>query len=201
VTADSGSNGTGAWQPAFPGQRRPFAPGHTVSMVTGTQSPRRVGPLAAEIEADLLADPDTPEWVRRPQFAEARAAYARSCAIVRMLSDHLDTIDVVAALTELTTGIETEERTKTKTTRRTAARRVASVLSELHRAETRSNSLRRELGLTPASAARLGRDLSQSRWYQAATPLDRRLAEIEAQRQAAIPAAAPNGTAQHPREA
>jgi hypothetical protein len=47
-----------AWVPAFPSQRPPFAPGNEVAATYhGAYSPRRVDPLAAELVAVVLDDP------------------------------------------------------------------------------------------------------------------------------------------------
>lgn len=166
----------------------PFEPGHTKSTVHGAASPRRVEPLASEIEAELFATEGVPEHLRRPEFRASVAAWARSEAVVRLLWEWLTGQDVEAALTDVTRSAETEETGKGRTSRRSVSRRVGSVLDQLHRAEMRAASMRRALGLDPLSAGRLARDLSQSRWYQAASPLDQALDRIEADRQAAIEA-------------
>lgn len=162
-----------------------FTAGHTASLVHGGRSERTIAPLADEIAAELLTAETTPDHLRRPEFASAVRAWARAEAVVALLWRWLDGQDIEASLTDTVTTEETEEHTKRRTTRRSVSRRVASVLGELHRAETRAASLRRELGLSPLSAGKLARDLSQSRWYQGASPLDKRLAQIEAERQAA----------------
>lgn len=164
----------------------PFEAGHTKSTVHGATSPRRVEPLAAEIEAELFATEGVPEHLRRPEFKAAVAAWARSEAVVALLWRWLADQDVEAALTDVTRSAETEETSKGRTSRRSVSRRVGSVLDQLHRAEMRAAGMRRALGLDPLSAGRLARDLSQSRWYAGATPLDRALDRIEAERQAAI---------------
>lgn len=105
-----------------------------------------------------------------------------------LLWDWLAAQDVEDALSDVTTTEEAEERRKGRTTRRTVSRRVVSVLDQLHRAESRAASLRGKLGLDPASAARLAKDLSATRWYQGATPLDRALDKIEADRRQALEA-------------
>jgi hypothetical protein len=57
------------------------------------------------------------------------------------------------------------------------------VVDQLRRAESIASSLRSKLGLDPASAARVGRDLALARHLSAgATPLDDALAEIERRR-------------------
>jgi hypothetical protein len=163
----------------------PFEPGHTASLLHGARSERTIAPLAEQIAAELLAAESTPAHLLRREFAAAVQAWARAEAVVALLWRWLDEQDIGEALTEVTSAEETETHGKRKTTRRSVSRRVASVLGELHRAETRAASMRRALGLDPLSAGRLAKDLSASRWYQGATPLDRKLDQIEAERQAA----------------
>jgi hypothetical protein len=186
-------NGPGHGGPAREYSWEPFAEGHTKSVVHGARSERTVSELAGQIEAGILADESVPDWVRLPQYAGARAAYARSLAIVERLTAWLDSQDIETVLTDKLSTEETEVRTKTRTTRRSTSVRIISVLDQLHRAETRANSLRRELGLTPTSAAALTKNLSQSRWYQSASPLDRALEQIEAERRRAIEAGGDDG--------
>ena len=171
--ADPDSQQAAGWTPEFDGQRPPFRPGHEQSLVHGAHSERHVGPLAAQIAAELLADPDTPAHLHESLFASSLIAWARAEAICQLLWRYLEgQDDIAAAMTEVTTGIETEEATNRKTTRKTAGKRVASVLDTLRRYETLAGNLRGRLGLDPASAARIGRDLAQRRHYDGATPLD-----------------------------
>ncbi|MGH3220231.1 MAG: hypothetical protein ACRDPY_16265 [Streptosporangiaceae bacterium] len=171
-------------------QRPPFEPGNTAAETHGAYSERRIAPLADEIARSLLEHPDTPPWIKEPAQAAVVAAWARAEAVVSRLWAYLDDQgDIVAALTEQTTSAETEEHGKTKTVRKSISRRVTSVLSELHRAETRAMNLRSRLGLDPLSRAKLMKDMGQARWYAGQTPLDRKLAEIEAERRQAIEAA------------
>jgi hypothetical protein len=185
VTAPDATAG-GDWTPEFPGQRPPFGPGNETAVVHGARSERTISDLAEKIEAGLLTDEATPDWVQLPRYAGTRAAYARSLAIVLRLTWWLDSQDIETVLTDKTTTEEVEEQRKGRTTRRSTSTRVISVLSELHRAETRTASLAKELGLTPASEAALTKNLSQASWYQAASPLDQALAQIEQDRHTAI---------------
>jgi len=166
----------------------PFEAGNSAAEVHGARSERRVDVVAERIAAELLADESTPDHLRRAEFGGALRAYCRAEAVVALLWGWLAEQDLGEAMADVTRSAETEESRKGRTTRRSVSKRVESVLTQLHRAESRSNSLRRELGLTPAAAGRLARDLSASRWYQGSSPLDRRLAEIEAERQAALEA-------------
>lgn len=82
---------TGTWAPAFPGQRKPFAKGHTFSMVSGVNSERVVAPIADEIAAKVLSDRYWP-WLAHPLMAGLVRDYARALARLRLLEEHLEEI-------------------------------------------------------------------------------------------------------------
>ena len=172
-----------AWTPEWDGQRPPFPPGHEMSLVHGARSERKVGPLAAQIAHDLLTGPDVPPHIREPMFAASVQAWARSEAIIRLLWAWLEERDVMAGLASATTTTEDETQAKGKITRKSVTRSVASVIDTLRRYEVHAANLRSKLGLDPASAARVGRDLALARHMNVgATPLDDALAEIERRR-------------------
>ena len=167
----------------------PFTEGHTRSTLSGYRSERQIAPLAAQIEAEELAKPGCPPYLHEASFRHTLSAWAWAEAIVRLIRAWLAEQDVTAWLSEHEEHEETEERTKDSTTRRGTLRRIQSQLDALHKAETRADTLRRRLGLDPAAAAKISRDLSQSRWYAGAvSPLDQALDRIAAERQAAIEA-------------
>jgi hypothetical protein len=169
------------WAPEFSGQRPPFAPSNDAAVVHGARSERHVGPLAAQIAAELLADPDTPPHLREPLFASAVQAWSRAEAVCRLLWAWIEGKDIMTALTDLATATEDEETAKGKTHRRSVTRHMPSVLDMLRKYEAQAANLRGRLGLDPASAAKVGRDLAARR-YMDATPLNAALAEIEEQR-------------------
>jgi hypothetical protein len=72
---------------------------------------------------------------------------------------------VEAALTEVTEGEESEERSEggLKAKRQMKSRRVASVVEQLHKHEVRAMQLRARLGLDPLSRARLGKDVASQK--------------------------------------
>jgi len=133
-----------------------------VSVTTGAWSPRRYGPLAERIAADLLAHPGTPKFLAEPSYRPAVDAWASAEAICQLLREWLAVQDIEAAMTELTEGSESEERDGPNVTRSMRSRRVASVLDQLHRHETRAMHLRVQLGLSPLSRARLGKDVTSA---------------------------------------
>ncbi|SDN51283.1 hypothetical protein SAMN05660199_00168 [Klenkia soli] len=162
----------GTWVPAFPGQRPPFEPGHTLSMQHGAWSPRRVEPLAAEMVAVVEDDP-TVTWLR-PVDRPALWAWARAEAQVQLLTEYL-----AKAAEETGDGVGDLD-----------ADRVQSAYLLLHRAEARATTGRTRLGLDALSRARLGRDT-------AATNVDmaRLMAELERQaKDGAAPTRVPPAT-------
>ena len=177
------ASGEDGWTPEFGGQRPPFPAGHEYSMVHGARSERKVGPLAVQIAQDLLTDPDVPPHIREPLFAASVQAWSRSEAICQLLWQWLTEHDVMAGLTSATTTTEDEEQVNGKVHRKSLTRSVASVIDTLRRYEVHAANLRSKLGLDPASAARVGRDLALTRHMSAgATPLDEALAAIEERR-------------------
>lgn len=140
------------WTPAFPGQRRPFAPGNLMSPTThGAYSPRKVDPLAREFVEVLLVDEDTPSYVKAAAYRAELWSLGRAEAQVQLIAEWLasrveDTDDGVGDLT---------------------SEAVRSAYLLLHRAESRAASSRTRLGLTPVSAARLGKHVAQGAAAQA----------------------------------
>ena len=130
-----------------------------MSLTHGARS-WRADVLAERVAADLLADPSTPPYLAETSYRDAVMAWAWAVAICRLLRDWLTRQDVESALAEITEGTETEDRAGPRVKRSMRSRRVASVLDQLHRHETRAMHLRAQLGLSPLSRARLGADLA-----------------------------------------
>jgi hypothetical protein len=131
--------------------------------------------LAEQLAAALLGDPSTPDYVKEPSYAASVAAWGQAEAEARRLRarwDELDRLDAAEAvdssLTEMTDTEEDEVRPSMGTMRRVSRSRQRESLSRaLHRAEMRARTLRADLGLTPLSRARLGRDVSAARFDMA----------------------------------
>ncbi len=172
----------GRWEPEFSGQRVPFVSGNEAAIVHGARSERRVGPLADQIARELLEHEETPEHLREPMFAPSVSAWARAEAVAELLFRHLSDQDLQAVMTDLTSTEEEERHTKTKTTRRGQTRRTGAALDQWHRASAHAATLRSKLGLDPASAARVGRDLAARRYLDGATPLSAALETMEKRR-------------------
>ena len=170
------------WTPQFPGQRPPFAPGNESAVVHGAKSERSVAPLAVQIAEELLEDAGTPDHLREPMFAPAVQAWARAEAVAELLFRHLGARDLQAAMTDTTSADEEERSTKGKTTRHSETRRTNAALDQWHRASAHAAALRSKLGLDPASAARVGRDLAARRYLDGASPLTAALETMEKRR-------------------
>jgi hypothetical protein len=129
--------------------------------VHGAKSPRKIAPLAAEIEQEARALPTWPAYLNEPTYAAAVVAWARSEAVCEVLWRWLAEQDVLAWLTEQTDGEETTDQpTPTRTRKISHSRRVASALDQLATWQTRAANHRSRLGLDPLSRARLGRDVA-----------------------------------------
>jgi hypothetical protein len=180
----------------------PFEAGHEVSLRHGANSPRRVGPLAAQYAEELLASEDTPEYLRAPRYRAAVMAYCRAAAACFLLLSYLDEQgDIAAMLTDTTVTDESELRTygrdggattddgdgdgggsatrapgngsKRRTARRTTSQHVASAFAELYRWEGRLAKASAMLGLDPASHARIGKDVTGARAFDLAAEIAR----------------------------
>jgi hypothetical protein len=138
-----------AWTPAFEGQRPPFQPGHELSLRHGAWSARHVQPVATGILQSVLDDPAC-EYLKAPRFAAELEAWATAEARVRLLETYIaklagDSGDGVGDLAD-------------------EATRAAWGL--LNRFEARAQSGRDRLGLSPAAASKIGRDLSLAQTTQ-----------------------------------
>ncbi|MBB5075833.1 hypothetical protein [Nonomuraea endophytica] len=134
---------TEGWTPRFPGQRPPFQPGHELSVRHGVYSLRKVDPVARELVAEVLADPEC-AYLGKPRWRGALEAWARAEAQVRLLMAYQEGLAEVSG-----DGVGD-----------LADERVRAAYALLHRAENRAARERSRLGLDPLSAARLGRDVA-----------------------------------------
>ena len=149
---------TGEWSPAFPDQRPPFAPGNVHAVHHGASRDRFVAPLAAEIEAELLASPHAP-WLAAPELAEDVHALAVAMAADQLLEGYLDRsmsfIDALDVLNDPDAGrAEVLE-----------ARAVLGAMERSRLMSGRAARLRTRLGLDPLSVATAP---PTAKWRQAA---------------------------------
>jgi hypothetical protein len=140
-----------------------FAPGNAVAVRHGIHSERLTAPLAVAIKEELLADPNLPEYLRQPQFAHSLDAYCWAQGQCIRLREYLAEMELKQALTDRTDTAETEDRDGGRTTRRSISKRLESAHEVARRYEIHAASLRSKLGLDPASAAKLGRNLAAAK--------------------------------------
>lgn len=146
--SDSQGTTPGGREPAFPGQRPPFAPGNELAITHGAWSPRKVDPLAQDLVERVLTDSSL-GYLKAPAFRPALFAWGRAEAQVQLLTEYLEERGKGGV------GDLEDERVRT-----------AYLL--LHRAEARADRSRARLGLDPLSRARLGKDVAQGKAADAA---------------------------------
>lgn len=132
-----------------PWQRPPFELGNELSLKHGSYSPRRVDPLTESILFSVLAEAEVPgastSYLAEASFRPQLWAWARTEARVQLVSEWL--MDHGGDL------VDTEGE----------AGAVRSAAKHLNRLEAHAQKLRAELGLTPLSRARLGRDVAATK--------------------------------------
>ena len=150
---------TGEWSPAFDGQRPPFAEGNTHAVHHGASRERFVAPLAAEIEADLLASTHAP-WLAAPELADDVHALARAEAVSRLLEAYLDRAPM-SFVEALNVADDPEASRKDAL----EAKAVLGAVERERQASGRAARLRTRLGLDPLSVATAP---PAAKWRQAA---------------------------------
>lgn len=138
------------WVPGFPGQRPPFAEGNELAVKHGATSPRKVDPVAQALAVELLAD-SAVEYLRAPRYASAVQAWALAEAKCALISAWVDGMPIALAA----------ESKQGQT----------SPLELLRKWEATAQTHRARLGLDPVSAARLGKDLAQTKQADVATEM------------------------------
>ena len=146
-------------------QARRIVAGNKLQLTHGAKDPERVGEIAGALMEALLNDPATDDYLRQPVMAYEVLAWAHAEAQARLMRDWLDASGLSAAMTE--TVLSAEEETPLgggRLSRKATSRKAASLMSELHKAETRAANRRIQLGLTPMSRARLGKDIASGQF-------------------------------------
>jgi hypothetical protein len=146
------------WTPAFPGQRPPFEPGHTVSLAHGARSPRVVDPLAAELLQSVLGNPDV-SYLQAAAYRPALRAWSVAEARAQLFGDAIATHGQCD-------GCE----------------RCAYWDERLRKWQSAAAGHRARLGLDPLSRARLGRDVAAASVDTAALMAQLHQAEQEERR-------------------
>jgi hypothetical protein len=127
----------------------PFRQGHELSLKHGAWSDRHVQPVATAILQTVLDDPQC-EYLNAPRFAAELEAWAVAEARCRLLETYIARL---AEGDDTGVGDLADEATR-------------AAWGLLHRCETRAQSGRDRLGLSPAAAGKLGRDLAMARSSQ-----------------------------------
>jgi hypothetical protein len=149
------------------GSGKPFEPGHQVSVRHGAYSERIRGPVAEQLAADLLADPAAPEYLRQTLWRYALRAWSYAEADLLLLQARRDELirqeGPDEPLVEETDVEESEHRPAMGAVARVSrTRQRESLQRALDRADSKARGLRADLGLSPAAAGRLGRDIANS---------------------------------------
>lgn len=143
-----------------------FQPGHQLSVTHGARSQRLLRPIAQALMDGLYADPTTPPYLHDPSYGSAVQGWAYAEAECYRLRSYIDEMTGTAdTLTERVTINETVQEGPDGIRRRSVQARIRSAQEALDRAERRADKLRSELGLTPLSRARLGKDISVMRRF------------------------------------
>ncbi len=146
------------------GPGKPFEAGHQLSVRHGAYSERMRGPVAEQLASDLLADPEAPEYLRQPRWRYALRAWSYAEADLLLLQARRDELirqeGPDEPLVEETDLEESESRPAMGSLSRVSRQRQRESLQRaLDRADSKARGLRADLGLSPAAAGRLGRDL------------------------------------------
>lgn len=150
TTAPDSTTGPDGWVPEFEGQRPPFQPGNpyvakqgnTLALKHGADSPARLNPVAEALVLELLAD-DATAYLHAPRYSAAVKAWANAEAKCMLISAWVD-------------GQPIEQAASSKQGQ-------TSPLELLRKWEATAQTHRSRLGLDPMSAARLGKDIAQTK--------------------------------------
>jgi hypothetical protein len=140
-----------------------FGPGNTIAVRHGAHSEQLMRPVAEVLKNELLSDPELPDYLRQRQFAHALDAYCWALAQCLRLREYVAQLELADALTDRTETDETEERDGGSVSRRSTSRRIESAQEVARKYEIHAANLRAKLGLDPAAAAKLGRNLAAAK--------------------------------------
>lgn len=127
------------WTPDFDGQRPPFQPGNQLSVTHGAYSSRRTDPIARRLLEEIASDPTT-SYLAAPKYHAQLWQWAQAQAKVEAISEYVDELPLDMAMDS--------DRGK------------ISPLDLLRKWMTTAQGLASTMGFTPASAARLGKDVA-----------------------------------------
>jgi hypothetical protein len=138
------------WVPAFEGQRPPFQAGNSLAVKHGIASAVMVDPIAQRIIDEILSDPST-GYLTQARFGPSLRQYALAQAKVELLTNWVDEMPM-------------DQQTY-------SGKGQTSPLELLRKWMATAQTWASRTGLDPMSAARLGKDISQSRQADAASLL------------------------------
>lgn len=129
------------WTPEFEGQRPPFPPGNELAVTHGAYSKKRTDPIAQRLIEEVASDPTT-GYLASPKYHAQLWQWAVAQAKVEVLAEYIDTMTLKAAMN--------------------SDRGQVSPMDLMRQFMTTAASLASALGLTPLSAARLGKDVAST---------------------------------------
>lgn len=148
------------WVPAFTGQRPPFTEGNTVAARHGAYSDALVRPRAREVADRMAAAGELPPYLLSdPSYRQAVTSYTTTLARIEAVEEWLEGHAVDGR------PVEVDDE---------GAVRGAAIL--LDRLRNRAMKEREQLGLTPLSRAKLGKDIAAARVDVAAWLAEQRAA-------------------------
>jgi hypothetical protein len=150
-------------QPGWDRRHPDFEPGNMIAVQHGINSPRLMEPVAEAIKREILADRELPGYLRQPQFRYALDAYCWAEARCVRIRAYLEQLEFGASIEERTETDEDESRWEGGASRKSVSRRIESAHELARKYETLASNQRSKLGLDPASAAKLGRNLAAAK--------------------------------------
>lgn len=127
----------------------PFTDGNAAALTHGATSERVVAPLARQLVESTLSDPQT-AYLAAPRYSVTVHRWAWEETRCELLTAYVER--------HAADGMGD-------------AKKMRGAFDELHRAQTRAANLRKELGLTPLAAAKLGKDHAGAAALDAAAEL------------------------------
>jgi len=136
----------------------PFEANNTAAVRHGAWSARLVAPEAAQLEREAREDPSWPARLNEGRWSGTVADLFWTEAQINRMRAKMSDEDLDVLLTEVTETDGEEQASKGRVSRRSTTRRRGVPLESLLRLMAHALALRKELGLTPLSQARLGKD-------------------------------------------
>lgn len=142
-----------------------FRPGNEMAVTHGARAVITIADVVEQRVIDFLNDPDRPEYAKKPAQREALISWVRFGVRIDRLNAVVDQMDdIMDAITELqeTTEEVTGSRDSKNLYREAATRKRADILETIRKQEMARLNYARELGLTAASQAKMGKDVAST---------------------------------------